>query len=289
MPKPHASKTRPARPVSSHGDYDSYDEESVNSGHVATNPTNETKNLSVNYRGHRKAPPSSAVKRNEAVPAVLELNVQAKVHAYILHEDDDETSDGADASLEHLCKLKELPTEEGVVHPPHTFRYGAAEVTALLDAPDEPFHIALLIEGTGSTPKPLSVAQKRLLAEMRRDAAEKELGGPQRASTSLRRWSATSSRSFQRSGSSLSVSGATQTKSQRQSTLNELFDVLDADHDGTLTRDEVRTSIDTRQRTRKCVEAPRSRASLKPLPHFKSILNRACMHDRLSKTRKSSE
>jgi len=254
MPKPHASETRPARPVSSHEDYDSYDEESVDNGHAASIPANETKNLSVNYRGHRKAPPSAAVKRNEPVPALLELNVQAKVHAYILHEDDDdETSGSADASLEHLCKLKELPTEEGVVHPPHTFRYGAAEVTALLDAPDDPFHIALLIEGTGSTPKPLSVVQKRLLAEMRRDAAEKELGGPQRASTSLRRWSATSSRSFQRSGSSLSASGATQTKSQRQSTLNELFDTLDADHDGTLTRDEVRTSIDTRRRTRKGV------------------------------------
>ena len=246
MPKPHASGTRRARPINSHDEHDSNDERSIDNSQVASNSSNEVRDLSVNYRGHRKAPPSSVPQKNDPVPALLELNVQAKVHAYILHEDDDDdSSGGADASLEHLCKLKELPTEEGVVHPPHTFRYGAAEVTALLDAQDEPFHIALLVESTGSTPKALSAAQKRLLAEQRRDAAEKELGGPA-SKPSLRRWSAPSTRAFQRSGSSLSVGGATQAKSKRQSTLNELFDVLDADHDGTLTRDEVRPSLETR-------------------------------------------
>ena len=238
MPKPHAAGTRSALPVADLEDDSGNGESSLNDNDILYSPANENKDISVNYRGRRKAPASAAAQSDKPVPVLLELTVRAHVHAYILHEDGDELSGGADASLEHLCKLKEVPAPEGVVYPPNTYRYGAAEVTALLDARGAPFRFALLVEGTGALPKVLSAAERRTLAEQRRSAAEKELAAPAMA-PSTRRWSAPAASLFERSGSNVSVGSATRTRSKRQLTLNELFDVLDTDKDGTLTKTEV--------------------------------------------------
>ena len=211
MPKSHPPETRRTRAVTSREDERT---DSGNGSDVLHCPSaKQNKDLAVNYRGHRKSQSALGSKTDEPLPVLLEVHTRCKVHAYILHEEDDQddASGGADASLEHLCKLKEIPDHNGVQHP-HRYRYGAMEVSDLLEAEGAPFRLAFLVEGTGAP-----------------NLNKKELDG---ASSSMRL--------FTRHGSGRILSGR---RSSQKLTVSNLFDVLDADKDGTLTRAEVMFSL----------------------------------------------